>query len=89
MKLPKGAKVVQEGVELVLALGEATGHAHKVTGKGKIIEYNGHRFLLLEGAEVQKLDHEEHGAKVLTERLYRIDPQKETNLAGEWQRVVD
>lgn len=91
MKLPNGAKIIARGEEVILAQGEATGHAHRVMGKSVLIEYQGRRYLVADGevSEVGTVTHEEHGVQALDEFLYAVSPQQQFDLSDEWVRVVD
>ncbi|GIG00512.1 hypothetical protein [Catellatospora citrea] len=64
---------------MVLALGEATGHAHVVTGERVAMlcppDDPGRLFLLIEG--YGRLVHEEHGPISLAAGAYRVVRQRE------------
>ena len=87
---PAGAK---EQKEVILAEGEATGHAHRLTGD--ILEWTEgeDRFIRIIGQAFGELSHEEHDpmpvAVVEPMQTFLIIPQRETNLSGQWRRVVD
>ena len=88
MEIPNGYKVIFRGEGIAIALGEVTGHAHRVLGNGCLLEApNGQRFFA--PAAPTKITHEEHGLQDLAEGLYRIDAQQELSLSEEWQKVVD
>ena len=60
-EIPKDAKpIAREGGAVVLAHGEATGHAHKITGRGvKFFQADaGQRFLSVTAPK--SLEHDEH-----------------------------
>ena len=76
MELPKGAKIITQGGEIILAYGEATGHAHRVRGDAGLIEYNNRRFLVVNG-EPTVLDHEEHGPIALKKGIYDVSLQRQ------------
>lgn len=90
-KLPPSTAQVKS--EVILAEGEVTGHAHRLTGQ--VVEWteNDQRFVRIIGQAFGKLSHEEHdptpAAVVEPETTYRVIPQRETNLSEEWQKVVD
>lgn len=80
--------------EVVLALGEVTGHAHRLAGP-LVLEWDGAdggRYVRVEGG-VGSLSHEEHDpvpAPVVVEgQTYRVVQQQEWDLSGEWRPVVD
>lgn len=79
--------------EAVLALGEVTGHAHRLTGNVLDWERDGVRFVRVIGREAGSISHEEHdpapAAVVAPEQTYRVVPQKEWDLSGQWQEVRD
>ncbi|KAB8168869.1 hypothetical protein FH609_006840 [Streptomyces sp. 3MP-14] len=63
---------------LVLALGEATGHAHAVVGPGRLVREGG-AFgpALLHVPEGARVVHEEHAAISLPRGWYRVVRQRE------------
>lgn len=68
--------------EVVLALGEATGHAHRVktTPKVKLYEWTtpgGQRWLQVDGDEPATLTHEEHGEQLVQPGTYLVIQQRE------------
>ena len=85
-------KDISEDGRLILAHGEATGHAHEVVtaapGTAKLIEsVNGNRYLCLAGpATVQ---HQEHGAITVEPGTYRVVRQVEWTDANEPIQVRD
>ena len=88
VELPEGTKIIQEGTGIAIALGEATGPAHRVSGAGALVELpGGARAFVTKSPTV--IDHEEHGVQALTERIYAIDRQAELDLSEEWRQVTD
>lgn len=75
--------------ELILARGELTGHAHRLTGN--IAAWG--NFFRIRGDEPGCLSHEEHDpqpAKVIVpHQTYQIVIQREYSLDGMWRSVVD
>ena len=73
----------------VLAFGEATGHAHRLTdaSDGLLDEVDGQLYLSVgkKGADVV---HEEHGAITIPPGTYRVDRVKEYDHFQEEARVV-
>lgn len=82
------------GEEVVLALGEVTGHAHRLSGAA-VLEWQkgGSRFVRVLGSEPGALSHEDHdpvpARVVASEQTYRVIQQREWSLAGQWQEVAD
>jgi len=87
-KLPQGAAdtTPANGADIILALGEATGHAHRISGGGiTVLEKGGRRYL--DVREPRTLRHEEHseiplapgGYEVITQMQYT--PQGLINVA--------
>jgi hypothetical protein len=73
-EIPDAAKTL--GQDLVLATGEATGHAHRVEGLAtQFITATQERFLTVTGLSV--LRHEEHGPIELPPGNYRVIRQRE------------
>ena len=79
--------------EVILAEGELTGHAHRLTGT-EVYEWaiDGQRYVQVKGGS-GSLSHEDHDpvpvAVVAPDTTYRIVPQQEWNLADQWQKVRD
>ena len=91
VSIPNHANVTGE---VVLAEGELTGHAHRLKAQ-TILEWeaNGQRYIRIESDEQGELSHEDHDpvpVKVVEPKTtYRIVPQKEWDLQGQWRQVVD
>ena len=88
--LPKGAKPVKVKGDVILALGEVTGHAHRIVQgekpSARIFDFGAERYL--EIVERVALTHEEHSAIFLEAGIYRQAFQFEEKRA-EIQRVAD
>ena len=88
---PKGLKAKRQ---VILAEGEMTGHAHRLTAS-KVFEWsqNGQRYVQVAGETPGEIDHEEHdpnpAAVVAPNVTYRIVPQQEWDLSGQWRKIVD
>ena len=80
--------------EVVLAEGELTGHAHRLAAP-VVYEWEmaGQRYVRVVGDEPGTLAHEDHDPVpvpvVEPNQTYRVVPQREWDLAGQWRRVVD
>ena len=87
--VPAGAaRIPAVNGRLVLAEGEATGHAHTVAEQyGELYEKDGTLYLSL--TEAVPLEHQEHGAVVLVPRVYRKVQQREWTDAMEPRPVLD
>ncbi len=87
--MPKGLTPKKQ---VILAEGELTGHAHRLTATA-IYEWevDGQRYVWVEGKGT--LSHEEHdpvaAAVVDPDVTYRVVPQIEWDLSGQWKKVVD
>ena len=90
-KLPP--KNIEARDRVVLAIGEATGHNHVLTGQVLDWTENDKRFIRIIGQAFGELFHEDHDpvpvAVVEPEVTYRVILQKETDLSGQWRRVQD
>lgn len=76
--IAKGGKVKErDGGRIILAWGEATGHAHAVgEAECELVELpTGEAFIISDKGI--SLRHEEHGAINLSPGCYRLDTQKE------------
>jgi hypothetical protein len=86
-----GAELPREGGAVVLAFGEATGHAHAIREDGAVLydgkPANGDRFLRV--LRPVNLTHEEHAAILLDPGLYRVRRQRQWSDAEEPVRVAD
>ncbi len=76
--LPTGARAAaRENGRIVLALGEATGHAHAIaTPDVQLFERGAERFIEVRAATAV-LAHEEHGAIEIPAGTYRVVTQRE------------
>ena len=78
---------------VILAEGEVTGHAPRLTGTA-VYDWpeEGKRYVRVEGS-VGSLSHEEHdptpAAVVIEGVTYQVIPQQEWNLDDQWQKVRD
>lgn len=80
--------------EVVLAVGEATGHAHRLAA-AEVYDWSvdGQRYVRVGGDSPGALAHEEHDpipAPVVAPGVtYRVVPQQEWDLESQWRKVVD
>lgn len=84
-KMPvKGKKVTS----FALALGEVTGHSHKLVGNVAVAEFEGFRYLnVLKDSTVS---HEEHKTITLEPGVYKVITEREFDYFGaEIRKVVD
>lgn len=75
--LPKSAKQIKRVGKIILAHGEATGHAHVIESLGvRVFEHENTRWIRVpkRGAD---LTHEEHGTIALAPGDYRVVIQRE------------
>ena len=70
----------------ILAEGEATGHAHRVTGDALLYELDGALYLRTGGDTA--LVHEEHARIPLPTGTFRVTLQRQWSPKG-WHRVAD
>jgi archaeosine-15-forming tRNA-guanine transglycosylase len=87
-ELPAGATRV--GGPIVLAYGEATGHAHRVTGGNvSLWDVGTQRYMMVEGG-LATLDHEEHGPVTIQPGTYRVVIQQAWDpFTEQGRRVAD
>ena len=89
-RLPQG---VEPMARVTLAKGELTGHAHTLTAPA-VFDWrvDGQRYVRVSGG-VGMLYHEDHDpvpVPVLSPDVtYRVIPQQETDLSGQWRKVID
>jgi hypothetical protein len=77
--VPKG-RVYEEVKDKVVAVGEATGHNHKIQGqKSRVLRDSGSGQLLVELQEAAELVHEEHGLIHLEPGVFEVLRQREYN----------
>ena len=87
--IPAGTKKVnREQGRIVLALGEATGHAHAVETLGAELFAGGDARYLKVPSTGASLVHEEHGTIALPEGAYKVVLQREYS-PQEIRRVCD
>ena len=89
-EMPDGAKQVgREAGRVVLAYGEATGHAHAIATPD-VYQWDvaGQRYVQVE-VEAADLTHEEHGVISLPRGVYQVIRQQGWDLNGEVRQVVD
>ena len=83
--VPKGAKKLDH---LILAHGEVTGHAHRITeGEADLLEKDGVLYLSVK-SETALLTHEQHGPQTLPKGDFKITIQREFEPKG-WRNVAD
>lgn len=90
MEPPVDARPVPE---VILAYGESTGHAHRLTGAVLEWEQGGQRYVRVTGTEPGTLSHEDHDPVpdrvVAPGQTFRVIPQRQWDLSGQWRQVVD
>lgn len=80
---------VKEKLDGIIALGESTGHAHRVKSGGKLFVAPS-TTMYLRAYSPTTIGHEEHGDIVLPAGEYQIKIQREWNwFSEEVQNVVD
>lgn len=81
--------------QVVLAEGEVTGHAHRLSAPAGVLDWNvgDARYVRVLGTERGTLGHEDHdpipAAVVAPGQTYRVIPQREWDLSGQWRKVAD
>jgi hypothetical protein len=91
-EIPEEAKSEPRSGRIVLAEGEATGHAHAIHERdARTFTHDGERFLLTKSKA--QLIHEEHGPIEVPEGAWRVVIQREYEPSPatlqQWRRVVD
>ena len=91
-QIPTDAEPEARSGRIVLAEGEATGHAHAIHERdARTFTYEGERFLLTRSKA--QLVHEEHGPIAVPEGAWRVVIQREYEPAAsdqpQWHRVID
>lgn len=88
--IPAGAKpIARDKGRVILATGEATGHAHAIVSEDAILsEADNARFLRIVGSGAV-LTHEEHAAVAIPPGDYRIVIGREWDPAMAARQVVD
>jgi hypothetical protein len=87
--VPEGTRVERRG-NVVLARGEATGHAHRIVDERAELRTDGlgSRFLVVAGVEPVTLGHEEHDPIVVAAGAWEIRRQREYVPASRVMRWV-
>ena len=87
--LPAGTKPQKTTMDVILAEGEMTGHAHRITRPNKKVRQHLHGAqLYLEVLKPVKVQHEEHGEIPLEPGIYLVLRQMETWM-DEVRQVAD
>src|SRR5262249_42227523 len=93
---PEHEAVPREHGRIVLAHGEATGHAHAIRDPGaELVQERGslRRFLVIRGGRPVNLLHEEHSTLRVAPGLYEVRRQREFDpwreRRGSWRWVTD
>jgi len=85
---PKDADIKKR---VILAEGEITGHAHKLTAEKGIVSWGD--FVLVQGDEPGELHHEDHdptpAAVIPAGITFKVIHQKEFTLDEQWVQVLD
>ena len=84
--IPKGAKQTEKSKQRILAYGEVTGHAHRLSA-GTVTELGGETFFTT--TVETTLTHDEHGPIVFKPGNYRVVHQKEYSPDYGSVRVAD
>jgi hypothetical protein len=85
--IPEGAKRDRRRGDLILALGEVTGHAHRIKSpKVAMWSVAGQRYITV--SEPAELTHEEHGTITLAPGDYEVVQQREYDYMAEMPRAV-
>ncbi len=94
-RIPVLAKQQKRSGDVILALGEVTGHAHRIKTDGVTVhEHEGTRFIRIPKTKAH-LSHEEHGMieiepgdyEVRVQRVYA--PEEMTGSTPPWRNVED
>ena len=84
----RGNEIQRVNGEIVLALGEATGHHHHIPNKGATLYAVNENLRLLKVEEEVELRHEEHAVIKLPPATYQVIQQRENTALG-WRTVLD
>lgn len=83
--IPKNA---EKQKDLTLAWGEATGHHHTIVAGDAIHLRFDDKIYLKVLSKIARIDHPEHGLRILNRGEYEIDIQQEWKEEG-WAKVID
>lgn len=75
--LPKGAKTQKREGDIILALGEVTGHAHRLKTAGVVLWSVGDQRYVMVPEGGAALTHEEHNRIDLPAGIYQVSIQRE------------
>ena len=96
-QLPEGAVATKAETPIVLAEGEATGHAHVVRDGARLASVTRSRrwaapltttYLVVDAVDGATVEHEEHSPIALAQGVYEVRRQREYRSGG-WHRVSD
>lgn len=87
-EMPKKAKLFSSGKRNLLALGETTGHSHKLVTDTdvEVFELEGEKFFTLPSKAT--LTHEEHNTITLEPQVYKVVIKREFDYISESIRAV-
>lgn len=86
---------IPTSMETVLAYGEVTGHAHRLSGNASVAllerpPAEGGTLSVVRAAKGARLSHEEHTTFVLPEGIFAFTPKRQySDNAQGWDRVMD
>lgn len=86
--LPQNATASDKPGDVILAFGEVTGHAHRITEREKVRMWDAGAERYLQVLEATMLTHEEHAPVTLQPGVYRL-PQQVEYTPAELRRVAD
>ena len=81
-------KVRHNGEDIILALGEVTGHRHRISS-AYVTEYKDGRRRLLDVHKQSKVLHEEHNPIPLPPGTYEVKIERQYGIGGEVRAVYD
>lgn len=87
-RLPNGAQVRQPQGDVILAYGEATGHAHRIKDLAAVRMWDAGAERYLQVLATASLSHEEHATALLPPGIYRL-PQQVEYTPQELRNVAD
>lgn len=89
-RVPEGAKAVKTSGKIILAEGEATGHAHAITQVEKCETFTLADALFIRCNAPVVVTHEEHGNVTLDPGVWRVGIVREyDHFAEEARKVID
>lgn len=87
-KIDKFTDKLKERKDKIVERGEATGHAHRITGNGLVLEYPTGETLIKSLDNTVQIVHEEHKPIEIPKGIYKVTRQREYDAFEKASRTI-